>query len=253
MNRKYMPAILGASAAILVTAAMDANGLAAFSALPLIPLTAICWYLQRLSRSEMGLTWGPVRAYGWAVAYPVIVLGITALAALAAGAVDTSDTDWNKTLVNVGLMSTIGIVLGLITEEGFFRGWLWAALKRAGQSDLQVLLWTSLAFTAWHISAITLDAGFGVPATEVPVYLVNATLLGLIWGMLRMLSGSIVVASVSHALWNGLDYPLFGFGEKVGALGIEQTHIFGPEVGLLGIVLNLSFAAVLYRAIKRKQ
>ena len=69
--------------------------------------------------------------------------------------------------------------------------------------------------------------------------------------MLRLLSGSIVVASVSHALWNGLDYPLFGFGEKVGALGIEQTHIFGPEVGLVGIVLNLLFAAMLYRILKR--
>jgi hypothetical protein len=31
-------------------------------------------------------------------------------------------------------------------------------------------------------------------------------------------------------------YPLFGFGEKAGALGIEQTHIYGPEVGLLGLV-----------------
>jgi membrane protease YdiL (CAAX protease family) len=64
-----------------------------------------------------------------------------------------------------------------------------------------------------------------IAGTMVPVYLVNATLLGLIWGMLRMLTGSILVSSVSHALWNGIDYPLFGFGEKVGALGIQQTHI----------------------------
>ena len=56
-----------------------------------------------------------------------------------------------------------------------------------------------------------------------------------------------VPAAVSHALWNGLDYPLFGFGEKVGALGIEQTHIFGPEVGLLGIASNAIFLAVFWR------
>ena len=253
MNKELWPALAGTSAAIVITTLMDANGLAAFSALPLMPLAALFWYLQKFSRAEMGLTWGSARGYGLAVAYPLVVLGLTALIALAAGGVDTSETDWNKTLINIGLMSTIGIVIGLVTEEGFFRGWLWAALKRAGQSDRQVLVWTSVAFTAWHVSAITLDTGFDVPAAEIPVYLVNATLLGLIWGMLRMLSGSILVASVSHALWNSIDYPLFGFGEKVGALGIQQTHIFGPEVGLVGIALNLLFAAFLYRLTKRGQ
>lgn len=253
MNKEYMPAIGGTSAAVLVTTLMDANGLATFSALPLIPLTALFWYLQKFSRAEIGLAWASLQGFALAIAYPVTVLGLSALAAIAAGAADTSSTDWNKTLINVALMGSIGIVMGLITEEGFFRGWLWAALKRAGKSDSQVLLWTSLAFTTWHISAIALDTGFDVPAAEVPVYLVNAMLLGLIWGMLRMLTGSIVVSSVSHALWNGIDYPLFGFGERVGALGIQETHIYGPEVGVVGIVLNVLFAAALYRVIKRGQ
>lgn len=250
MDKKYTPAIVGTSAAIIITTAMDANGLAVFSALPLLPLTALFWYLQKFSRANMGLQWGSVRGYRLAVAYPVVVLGLTALIALAGGATDLGKADWHKTLLNIGLMSSVGIIMGLITEEGFFRGWLWAALKRAGQSDVQVLLWTSIAFTAWHVSAIALDTGFDVPTAEIPVYLVNATLLGLIWGMLRAITGSIVVSSVSHAVWNGLDYPLFGFGEKVGALGIQDTHLYGPEVGLLGIVLNLLFAIVLYRVFR---
>ena len=142
--------------------------------------------------------------------------------------------------------STVGALVVMLTEEGFFRGWLWASLKRAGRSDTYVLVWTSLAFTAWHISAISLDTGFDIPAREIPIYLVNATLLGLIWGYLRQLSGSVVVAAVCHAVWNAFAYALYGFGEKTGALGIEQTHIFGPEVGLLGIVFNLAFFAALY-------
>ena len=142
--------------------------------------------------------------------------------------------------------SSIGILMVLITEEGFFRGWLWAALKRAGQSDRQVLLWTSIAFTLWHISAITLDTGFDIPAREIPVFLINATLIGGVFGFLRMMSGSVVVPSVCHAVWNALDYSLYGFGEKVGALGIESTHIFGPEVGILGIVVNSIFALALW-------
>lgn len=144
-------------------------------------------------------------------------------------------------------MSSTGILMTLITEEGFFRGWLWASLKRTGCSDLGVLAWTSIAFTLWHVSAISLDTGFDIPAREIPIYLVNATLLGAIWGVLRLRSGSVVVPAVCHAVWNGFDYPLFGFGEKTGALGIEQTHLFGPEVGVLGIVFNTAFAALLWR------
>ena len=43
----------------------------------------------------------------------------------------------------------------------------------------------------------------------------------------------------------GIDYPLFGFGEKSGALGIAQTPVYGPEVGVVGILVNLAAAGVL--------
>ena len=148
-------------------------------------------------------------------------------------------------------MSSVGILGVLITEEGFFRGWLWAALVRAGQTDKQVLIWTSIAFTLWHISAISLDTGFDIPASEIPIFLINATLLGAVWGMLRMASGSVIAPSICHAVWNGIDYPFFGLGEKVGALGIEQTHIYGPEVGMLGVGVNLVFAVALWFWITR--
>lgn len=246
MNKNMLPAIAGTVIAILITTTMDATGYSAFSALPLFPLAGLFWYLQKFSRAEIGLVWGPPYAYGLAIAYPIIVLGVIGLIALTAGAVDTSEADWNKAFLNMALMSSTGVIMGMITEEGFFRGWLWAALKRAGKSDTYVLIWTSLAFTAWHISAISLDTGFDVPANEIPIYLVNATLLGLIWGLLRQISGSVIVSAVCHSVWNGIDYPLYGFGEKVGALGIEQTHIFGPEVGVIGVGVNLVVVGALF-------
>ena len=246
VNKALRPAVLGVIIAIAITTTMDATGYSMLSALPLIPLAGLFWYLQKFSRQQIGLVWGDRQFYVLALAFPVVVLGLVAVIALMRGAVDTSDTDWNKTFLNMALMSSTGIIMVLITEEGFFRGWLWAALKRAGQSDKQVLIWTTLAFTVWHISAISLDTGFDVPAAEIPIYLLNATLIGAVFGMLRMASGSVVVPSVCHALWNGIDYPLYGFGEKVGALGIEQTHIYGPEVGTLGLGLNLIFAAALW-------
>jgi len=246
MNQALVPAVLGVAIAIAITTAMDATGYSMMSALPLIPLTGLFWFLQKYSRQQMGLVWGNVQSYVLALAYPMFVLGLVAVIALTRGAVDTSDADWNKAFLNMALMSSTGIIMVIITEEGFFRGWLWAALKRAGQTDTQVLIWTSLAFTLWHISAISLDTGFDIPSSEIPIYLLNATLIGAVFGMLRMASGSIVVPSVCHAVWHGIDYPLYGFGEKIGALGIQQTHIYGPEVGTLGLGLSLIFATALW-------
>ena len=77
--------------------------------------------------------------------------------------------------------------------------------------------------------------------------MVNAAVLGLIWALLRSISGSIVVSSVCHGLWNGGAYAFFGYGTKVGALGIADTAIYGPEVGILGLGLNILFAATLWR------
>lgn len=247
MSNAMRAPVAGVAAAIAITTTMDATGYSMFSALPLFPLAALFWFLQKFSRNDVGLVLGRGKDHLWALAYPVFVLGAMAAIAWFAGAVNTSNTDWTKTFANISLMSSTGVIMVLITEEGFFRGWLWASLKRAGRSDTVILVWTTLAFTIWHISAISLDTGFDIPAAEIPVYLINATLLGGVFGILRMVSGSVLVPSVCHAVWNGLDYPLYGFGEKAGALGIEQTHVFGPEVGLVGILLNSAFLLLIWR------
>ena len=114
-----------------------------------------------------------------------------------------------------------------------------------------MLLLSSVAFAAWHLSAVLLPTGFNPPLAQVPVYLINATVLGAIWGMFRMISGSVFVPSVAHGLWNGIAYVFFGFGAMRGALGIEETAIYGPEAGLLGLAANLLFAIVLwFRTVK---
>jgi membrane protease YdiL (CAAX protease family) len=123
---------------------------------------------------------------------------------------------------------------------------LWASLERAGQKPGWVLVWSSIAFSLWHLSAVALKTGFDLPARQIPVYMVNAAVIGAIWGLMRSISGSVVVASVSHGVWNGGAYVLFGFGTKVGALGVQETAVYGPEVGAIGLLLNL-FAAALWR------
>ena len=253
MNNRWLPAIAGVTLAIGITTTMDATGFTMFSALPLLPLFLFFWWWQKFSKAEIGFKWGKPGHHIFAMAYPLVVMSVLVLAAALSGVIDTSATDWNKAMLNlfVGGISTILVVI--VTEEGFFRGWLWADLKKNGLSDRKVLIATSLIFTAWHISAVSLQTGFDLPAKQIPQYLANATLVGLNFGLLRLLSGSIVVASVSHGVWNGIAYALFGFGKKVGALGIRDTWLFGPEVGLFGIALNLVIAIAFWRYVMKEK
>jgi uncharacterized protein len=233
--------------AIAITATMDANGLTTYSALPLIVLFFALWYLQKLSRVSVGFVWGRWRDYRMAVLYPVIVLGIAVSIALVAGATQTATTNWTKAWSTIAIASAATIILALITEEGFFRGWLWASLRQAGRNATAVVLFTSIAFALWHISEVTLAKGYTLPWAQIPVFIVNAAIMGAIWGLMRAISGSVIVASVSHGLWNGGAYVLFGVGSNAGALGVKQLALFGPEVGFVGLVLNAVFAAVLWR------
>jgi membrane protease YdiL (CAAX protease family) len=246
VRHRWRQSAVGTLLAIAVTTAMDAGGLSDFNAFPLLPLFVLFSYLQRLSRTEIGLTWGSRRAYGLALFYPALVLGLAGLIAWLSGAVALASTDWPKAWLNLAFLTLVSIPLALVTEEGFFRGWLWASLQRAGQTERGLLVWTSLAFAAWHASTALLPTEFRPPIAQVPTYLLNAAVIGLIWGLMRQRSGSIMVTAVSHGVWNGLAYAFFGFGTTLGALGIRNTGVFGPEVGLVGLALNLAFAAVLW-------
>jgi uncharacterized protein len=231
--------IFGVLVAIAITSTMDATGLAALSALPLAPLLGAFWYLQRLSRKQVGFSIGRGRRYFLAVLYPLGVMAALALAAAGFRAIDLSHTDWRKVGLNFVLVSVSNALVAIVTEEGFFRGWLWASLERAGLTAPRILLWTSVAFALWHWSAAILASGFRPPPSQVPTFLLNVAAIGAVFGMLRWRSGSVIVSSVSHGVWNGIAYVFFGVGEKVGALGIQKTGIFGPEVGMLALALNL--------------
>jgi membrane protease YdiL (CAAX protease family) len=245
----YSPAlpIVGILIAIAATTTMDAIGLFAFSAFALLPLMFLFWYLDGLSRSEMGFKWGRPVHFALALLYPLVVIGLIAVVATFAGAVDLSKTNFQKAFLNLLILTISTALVAIVTEEGFFRGWLWGSLRRRRMSESAVVIYTSIAFSAWHISAVTLTTDYKPATSQLPIFFINAAVVGIVWGILRQMSGSIIVASCSHGLWNGLAYVFFGFGTKTGALGIRNTAIFGPEIGVLGLIINAVFAFLLWQ------
>jgi hypothetical protein len=237
--------------AIGITTTMDANGLSAFSALPLLPVGALFWLIDRIPRRSVGYVLGKPFDYFLALLHPLLVFGFLAALALAVGAVHPAASPASRVAFNCFRVAAATFLVVLVTEEGFFRGWLWAALERAGESPARVLAGTSVAFAAWHISAVSLETGFDLPGRRIPLFLVNAAVMGAIWGLLRAVSGSVVVSSAAHGLWNGGAYVLFGFSTHPGKLGIADVWLWGPEVGVLGLAANVVFAAALWRVWRR--
>lgn len=232
---------------------MDATGMSDVSFASLLPLVLIFWAMQRLPRKSMGIAFGRLPHYGLAILHPVVILGVIALVCLAAGVIDIGRIDWPKARNEFLTAVVISIPLGLLTEEAFFRGWLFGSLQRAGMSELKIVIWTAVAFSLWHIPAVTMNTEDAVPVAQVPVLLTNGVVIGVIWGMLRLISGSILVTSVCHAVWNAAVYVFFGFGTTVGALGVKQTALYGPESGLWGLGLNLVLAIALLQWWKRRK
>ena len=108
------------------------------------------------------------------------------------------------------------------------------------------MLFTGIAFGFWHLPFALLASGYDPLSAEVPLFITNASIIGIAWGLLRLGSGSIIVPAVTHGVWNSAVYTLFNFGGETGALGIHNVSTFGPEAGWLGLVLNLGYAAGLW-------
>jgi membrane protease YdiL (CAAX protease family) len=203
-------------------------------------------FLERFSPRVLGFTLGKGRDYLLAASHPVIVLGLVAGIAIVFGHGRVNAANLPKAFITFVSIVVGTLIVGLLTEENFFRGWLWASLQRRGMSVVGTLIATSVAFALWHLSYVTLAKDFTLPPLQVALFIVNAAVMGAIWGLMRARSGSIVVSTVSHSLWNGAAYTAFGEGPKMGVLGLPDGIIFGPEIGIVGLTVNLIFLAILW-------
>src|SRR5689334_11005940 len=108
--------VIGVLLAIAGTTVLDAVGFG-LAVLPLIPLFFLFWYLQRLTRAEIGLTWGRGGDYALAVFYPASVLALVGLIAWVSGAAIFSAINWSSTLLNLVGQILFTSVFAIVTEE----------------------------------------------------------------------------------------------------------------------------------------
>ncbi len=247
------PLAATAAALILSPVLLAVSGESATYNIALVVLMLAVWFGQKLSRREVGFVIGDRASYVAAVGYVFVIVGIVAIGAWASGLIDLKDYSHMTAFRRLTLNSLITFLLTLVMEDGFFRGTLWGSCERAGYSPTKTLIWTSVAFGLWHLMVPILDPDFAQPLSKVPQYVIGSTAFGFAMGALRMRSGSIIIPSLCHGLWNGSVYTFFGAGEKTGLLGITDTNIWDPERGYSGLVLTIIAAALLWKWAERSK
>ena len=244
------PLIASVGAIVISPLLALATGQGALYSLWLTVMMAALWGVQRLSKREIGIAIGDRNSYFLALAYAVAIIGCVALGAWAAQLIDLKDYSAVTVFRRLLLNFLVTFALALVTEEGFFRGALWGSCERAGFSPARTVIWTSLAFGLWHFAVPIIDPDFAQPLSKVPQYVIGSTVFGIAMGLLRLRSGSIIVPSLCHALWNASVYTFFGAGDKMGQLGIADPSIWDPERGYAGLILAVLAAALLWWWVK---
>ena len=245
--------ILGSLAALVVPPAAElVTGNEMSYTISIFVLFVLFWVLTKMSRAEIGLRFWDLSAYTVSFIYPVVLLALAAAVSAMANDVNMDRSSFGEALFKTFIMFAATWLGALLTEDGLFRGWLWGSLSRTGMGPRGILAWTSLVFGLWHLPVAIIEENFRLPPEVIPVYVANACLLGLAWGIIRLASGSIVVAAFCHGIWNGIVYIFFGYGTKSAVLGITRYDMFDPERGLLGLALNAIAVAILWRWAARR-
>ena len=211
----------------------------------LLFLTVALWlFVARLGKEKMGLVLGVVREYAIAIAYPVsIIIGVVAVMFVAGE--QMNPISFGQVYSFVG-MFIIFIVLNVLTTGIFFRGWLFGLMMEKKIGAKEIVIFTSFAYCIWHIPLFFIDPDYMVSANLMPIFLAGVLLDGVVWGLLRLKSGSIGPGAVGHALWDAVTFGIFGFGIHPMLISIPQVEVFGLQRGIVSVVLRLLFAALLW-------
>ena len=97
-------------------------------------------------------------------------------------------TDWESSSIDIAFLFLSVAIVTPIAEELFFRGYLLDAINRK-HGDWTAIIWSSILFGLVHIDPFTIGSAF---------------IGGIIYGWLRMRTGSLLPSIACHMVWNML-------------------------------------------------
>ena len=169
----------------------------------LIPLTLLFIHVDgSLDRIKEMLRFGSVKRtlililaipivvtiIGWilTIIYAVVWIGI-----FGEPSINTDmGTDWESSSIDIALLFLSVAIVTPIVEELMFRGYILDAINRK-HSDWTAIIWSSILFGLLHLFG-------GV------FYIGSALIGGIIYGWIRMRTGSLLPSIASHMMWNTL-------------------------------------------------
>lgn len=166
---------------------------------------------QRLSFAELGVTRAS-SGLAWGGGFAALVV-LAAVAAVSVGQVRlqvklSAPSEFSSQLWLFAAFVSVPLATVLF-EELFFRGVLWAYLARIF-SPLRVLLVSSVLFALWHVPPLLVSgqaAGGQLPLlAQVLLTLVVTFAGGLVFGFLRLRSGSVLAPVIAHVATNSVGF-----------------------------------------------
>ena len=151
---------------------------------------------------------GEWRYYLFALLYPVVVVPIVLVLVLIAG---TERPDFSTlTAISLLQMIVIAIVSTPIVwgEEFGWRGYL--QVRFFADKPLLAAVATGLIWGVWHYPMILMGYLFSGNPLGLLLYPLNMIFTSIIYGWLRLQSGSVWSASLAHAAGNTIINPLLG-------------------------------------------
>lgn len=184
--------------------------------------TLIIFGVLLLAAVGAGALWGVTalapgeRPATWAGAGLALGLGgiaaATGYAALAGTLQPATNAGPAATMILLGIVT---VLVQVLAEEAFFRGWLQPVLVRAWGVVPGVLV-GAVAFSVLHVAG----------GAREPLSLINLVLGGVVFGVLALLGRGIAAPLMMHWAWNGTEQLLFGLDPNPGVGGFGAVWDF---------------------------
>ena len=97
-------------------------------------------------------------------------------------------TNWESSSIDIAFLFLSVAIVTPIAEELFFRGYLLDAINRK-HGDWTAIIWSSILFGLVHVSPFVIGSAF---------------MGGIIYGWIRMRTGSLLPSIACHMMWNML-------------------------------------------------